>query len=380
MPDCNDVGTDISTMSLGIFNDKQFEVITKKVDQKPISYEISVTDVKGPIAVDQRIDFHCEGELYIVDSINSGTGRTSAADFTGNVIIPVLNAIHIKYQLIKTTSKDSIEQLAGQLNVDHKYTFIFLSGDTSISEFINHLPSSHSEITILPLPMGTGNAWASSLDLRDPAETFSLLLKNQLRSDDFPLYEAFFSNGYCIKFFIVLSLGFHANLLHLCEKPEYQNMGIEKFRLASSKILQNYDLNCKISIDNVLNGSFGYFALLNTTHLEPSYLPSPKSNPLESKLHCLSFDSSLTKSELQKRILKGYTNALNTDISADGTTYITLPESFSVEVHNDPIDRVNFEICCDGQLLNLLDFNDEGPYQFQIKSCTATSLKALNNL
>lgn len=313
-------------------------------------------------------------ELIILDSVKSGIGRKDKTDFSTQIIRPVLEKLGVEHKIIKTKSSTSIAEFARDIALSKNYTIIFLSGDTSISEFLNHMPIRNSNpkhiLNIYPIPMGTGNAWASSLDLKCPVESFRKFLKNDLMASEFPLYRAFFPNGYSTVFFIILSIGFHANLLHLCNHPKYKAMGIERFKAASIQIFKDYDLEYRVRIPNCVSDCYAYFAIINTPNLEPTYKPSPLSDPLTPALHLLGYESSLESSELINRIMKGYTTQKGDDITDVGVVYKKLEKDFDIVVEHLPgiNDRTRFELCCDGQLLNLLDMQDiEGSFDGTIR-------------
>lgn len=367
-------------ISLGVVNGVIYEVETEFRENVIREYKLlhknSDLDTGPSPRNTGQIQFL--GKLLVIDSVHSGRGRTPNTDFAEIVVRPFFDVSETKYQLIKTTCSDSINRLATNLDTNCEYTILFLSGDTSISEFLNHLPSKHKQISIFPIPLGTGNAWASSLKLKDPGRAFSYFVNGSLKSTQFPLYKAIFSEDYAVKFFIILSMGFHANLLHLCQKPSYQKMGVERFKKASEEILENYDLDNMITLPGIISAHFSYFALINTTHLEPNYIPSPSSDPLESGLHLLGFESGLGKNELLCRVKRGYTNNVGTDIRQRGTIYINLPKTFDIMVENSKSESRKYEICCDGQLINLLDHHKSGPCKFSVKICSNASVMALS--
>ena len=84
------------------------------------------------------LDTHTE--LYVIDSVKSGTGRTPETDFYGKVIKPVFKTLNLKHTYLKTTSPTSVASFASGLDCTRSYMMLFLSGDTSISEFLNNLP------------------------------------------------------------------------------------------------------------------------------------------------------------------------------------------------------------------------------------------------
>lgn len=297
-----------------------------------------------------------ENQLIVIDSIKSGKGRTPQTDFVSLIMHPILSKLNLKFTLVKTKTPNTVKELACNIDPLKKYTLIFVSGDTTISEFINYLPNTHDSLNIYPIPMGTGNAWASSLNLKCPVTAFQLFLEGKLKSCSLPLYKAVFPDNFSLKFFIILSLGFHANLIHLCNNPEYRVMGAERFKSASKKIFDHYDLNCRITISDIdICANFAYFALINTPNLEHNYLPSPLSNPLAQELHLVGYKSSLKQHDLILKIMQGYSNKLNENINSPGTVYKSLRKGCTIEIHNDMTDRTKFELCLDGQLTNLLD-------------------------
>ncbi|QEU58766.1 hypothetical protein KDRO_B00290 [Kluyveromyces lactis] len=373
--------SNVTKQELGIYNGVSFTIVTKLLAEGAKSYQLDSKPLDDEKLLANK-KFEYSGELLIIDSVFSGSGRDKECDFATNVIAQFFEQVIVPYRLIRTTSKSSVIELASSIDSTRQYTVLFLSGDTSISEFVNNLPLNHDCISVLPFPMGTGNAWASSLKLMDPAVIFSQFVNGKLSCNDFPLYKATFDDGYVLKFFIILSLGFHANLLHLCEEDEYQKMGIERFRVASQRILREYKLESRVSIPNILEGSFSYFALINTTNLEPTYMPSPNSDPLKSQLHVLAYQSSLDRVEFQKRVLMGYSNTKHSNILQNGTFYKPLPFCFNVEVLDAPSQKSNFEVCCDGQLLNLLELkgNNSPPSTIRIETCTEPSLRVLHSL
>lgn len=297
--------------------------------------------------------------LIVIDSVHSGKGRTAQNDLYTIVMKPIFEVVNIDHRLIKTTSRDTIASYASTLDISQSHTVLFLSGDTSISEFINNLPQGapSANLSILSFPMGSGNAWASSLGIMCPVKTFGQFIRGEMSHSAFPLYKAVFPNGYSIVFFIILSMGFHANLVHACERPEYQRMGIEKFQLAGSVILKEYELDLKITV-NSLAASYSYFALINTPNLEPAYRPSPESDPLKEELYLLGYSSGLSKDQFLTKVMKGYELGPSDKLPLDSDTiYVPFTKGFDVTLDFPLLEspRYKSEICCDGVLLNLQD-------------------------
>ncbi|GCF00327.1 hypothetical protein ZYGM_002144 [Zygosaccharomyces mellis] len=271
---------------LGTFGAFDYYVRFVKDGSKYISFQLEKSNSKQN---NVSLTKHDGSALIILDSVRSGIGRNEDNDFYSIVIAPILKELNKNHNYIKTTAHDSVEQFARSLNPSQDYEIWIISGDTTISEFCNHLPSKptiRNSLRILPLPMGTGNAWATSLGFDSPITALRNHLNDQLKPKDFPLYKAILPNGYSIIFFMIFSLGFHANLLHACEDPKYARMGTERFKMAAQTILDNYGLDTNVTL-NGLQKSYSYFALINTPNLEATYKPSPRSNPLEKELRLL---------------------------------------------------------------------------------------------
>lgn len=367
---------------LGCIRDQEFYVVTRFVGPVRVSFELESV----PASTDSDVEPITTGELVVIDSRASGKGRTEQDDFYRIVMEPVFKKLNLEHTVIKTASRDSISMYARTLETSRSYTVMLLSGDTSISELINNLPERFcgSDLLVLPFPLGSGNAWASSLGLMDPAETLRSFLTGSLHSKNFPLYRAAFPNGYSIVFFIILSLGFHANMLHACEAPEYKSMGTERFREAGGQVLEHYDLDLSITAGGLTN-SYSYFALISTPNLEPAYTPSPQSDPLKHELHLLGYSSNLGKDQLLANIMKGYALKKGDGLPKEaGITYLPMTADFDVRLNIDPNNapRYKFEICCDGVLLNLLDLQSENTVKNTIhiefpQRCSGFNLKVL---
>lgn len=342
---------------LGTFGAVDYYVSFVKGGSKYISFQLEKSDSKQN---NMSLAKHDDSTLIILDSVRSGIGRNEDNDFYSIVIAPILKELNKNHSYIKTTARDSVEQFAQSLNPSQDYEIWIISGDTTISEFCNHLPSKptiRNSLRILPLPMGTGNAWANSLGFDSPITALRNRLNDRLKPKDFPLYKAILPNGYSIIFFMIFSLGFHANLLHACEDPKYASMGTERFKMAAQTILDNYGLDINVTL-NGLQRSYSYFALINTPNLEATYKPSPRSNPLEKELRLLGYFSSLERSKLIKKIMQGYQNKPNEDLPTNNEMiYRSITHDFTIVLNHPLADtsRHNFEICCDGILLNLLD-------------------------
>ena len=304
------------------------------------------------------------GPLVVLDSVRSGAGREPATDFYAKVMGPVLAVLSVEHEYVRTSSAASVRELAETFPRTSETTVLVMSGDTTISEFVNALGSG-AGVTVYALPLGTANAWAHSVGLGTPAKALQAFVQGRVHAVPFPLYRARFPSGYSIRFFIVLSAGFHANLLHLCNDERYQRLGVERFREASTEILDRYALAEHVRVraadgSEQLAGLYAYFALLNTPHLEETYVPSPLSDPLLKQLHVLAFEAELSRDKLNELLMAGYSTIRGSALSAPGLVYRNLGDSFTLSIENGASDRVANELCVDGHLLNLVDLQAPG--------------------
>lgn len=365
---------------IAISNTSYYVLVTKdgsKFIKFELIQETSTSTDDNKNSVDLNNPFL--NNLYILDSVNSGIGRNKNNDLFKIVILPILQRLNIRYNYIKTKDPNFISNWTSTFQLDPSATmatFLFISGDTSISEFLNSLSVQISknkrvDINILPLALGTANALANSCGFNCPIDTLQLFLTNKLSSHFLPLYRIVFPDDSNKIFFIILSIGFHANLLHKTTlDPLYNQMGVERFQLASKDILENYNLKQHITVQYsddkydpssslLLDDFWSYFVLINVPYLEENYIPSPKSDPFKSELHVLGYLSKLSKNDLYNNIIKGYSNRVGDDIDSPNTVYKSLNKDISIKLL--PIDgtcppRYSYEICCDGLLFNLLDF------------------------
>ncbi|CUS24742.1 LAQU0S19e00606g1_1 [Lachancea quebecensis] len=354
----------------------QFLACVETEDSKYTSFSLTTRpNEHGDASFDSQLT-RGHMDILIVDSIRSGTGRDSRNNFGENILKPLFTSLGIPHQVLRTRDSDSAAQLGHTLRPCSQNTIIiFLSGDTTISEFLNSLnrntfAGSRPTLSLLPLPLGTGNAWANSLGLCCPATSLSGFLQGKLAHQSFPLYQATFPNGFEMIFFIVLSVGFHANLLHLCSQQRFQSLGVERFRIASQEIFQSYSLKYRLCVSGLPTRDYAYFALINTPDLESSYKPSPQSDPLRSQLHVLGYSSNLQQQALINEIMKGYSNQAGDNIHGDGVTYVPYDHALDVTFDQVPENVSNnyYEICCDGHLLNMLSLQPEN-HEFDGRIC-----------
>ncbi|CCE63097.1 hypothetical protein TPHA_0D04620 [Tetrapisispora phaffii CBS 4417] len=371
----------LERLKLVQIGDMVYDVVAEKKGSKYSSFKLESYKCTEESAALEVHSLLASSELVVIDSICSGVGRTGQNDFYNNVMKPVFKEANFKHKYIRTEGEDSIKDLATKFEASKDYTIIFLSGDTSVSEFINNLTKVQKEnfiscsenkrqMNIFTIPLGTGNALASSIHLSSPHQVFQKFLNNELIIKDFPLYTVTLPNKKTIIFFIIFSMGFHANLLHACDSDEYQKMGTERFAKASENIFKNYDLNIGLTTKNgseSISRNYAYFAIINTPNLELNYMPSPDSDVFKNELHLLGYDASLSTEKLVNKIMAGYSYKEREKINnKDNLTYY-YPVNLSgtglqiiLETDSDKkLEKYKYDICCDGLLLNLDDINNQ---------------------
>ncbi|KAI5795308.1 hypothetical protein DFH27DRAFT_626590 [Peziza echinospora] len=114
-------------------------------------------------------------EISVILSTSSGVAGGSEEVYSKTVKPLFENHLNLiegtGYTLVKTTTATTIHEYISGLSSPntntkaHNHTILLLSGDTSLFELINSFPTtttSSPKITLLPLPTGTGNAFATS--------------------------------------------------------------------------------------------------------------------------------------------------------------------------------------------------------------------------
>lgn len=254
---------------------------------------------------------HLQGrEIFVIDSVYSGTGREVKKDAYQQILEPLFNQFELKYTYVKTDSADSIKQYAGSFGkVSGKNPLvIFISGDTSIGEFINGLDESlkgGEDITFFNIPAGTGNSLALSLDNYSIADSVKLLLFPK-QTIPFNLYEVDFPKGSYftaldvktedisgpLKFIVVLSWGFHASLVADSDTPELRKFGVKRFQIAAGQNLANeqkYVGSTQIDAKQIVEGPYAYWLLTPAKRFEKTFEILPKGNIADDSLYFVSF-------------------------------------------------------------------------------------------
>lgn len=307
-----------------------------------------------------KLDFN--KRLIIIDSILSGTGRENK-NFYLNVIKPILDSLNIKYEYLKTESKDSIAIFAKE-KIPNDSVVALLSGDTSIFELINNSPSDLS-IELFPIPLGTGNGLASSMKIDNEFIGFQILLsylESSVELKRLPIYKVEFpedshfffeqdKKASSLLFTVVCSWGCHSKVVYLSETPELRKLGIERFKIAAAQTLAG-DINYNgIVSENPSFGCHNYITILAIQNFEKTYKISPDSNVFRNELHLLDVggetnETSLSNAELFEFSMKPYNNGAHVLTDDKRVVYKKIEKDLTLTFTTDDESKSIF--CIDG--------------------------------
>lgn len=260
-------------------------------------------------------------DIYVIDLVKSGRGRgpaTSAqhnygaehesdarggpiGERSSSVKVPVqafysvvsqcLEMSGNRHHYVATTSATSIAEFAQSLK-SPKALVIFILGDTSVNEFVDHLPNNDEKSTlfVLPLPAGTGNALALSFDLNLVTLAMNHLYASAANPFAQPLnvYEAIYGDVRKI-FTVVFSWAFHAALVADADTPGMRKMGLQRFQVAArANLAKPNRYQGDINDDK---GPWSYFVVTPAQRFEPKFVISPCGNIKKDSLYLVAFRS-----------------------------------------------------------------------------------------
>lgn len=315
------------------------------------------------------ISHYNEGhQLYIVDSVYSGTGRSNELDVYQKLIKPLFLELGIDHKYVSTSSADTISEFAGSLN-GSVCTVLFISGDTSVNEFINSLlETKEGTVNVGIIPLGTGNSIALSLGITNvfvALERFfqSIELKKTV---PFYTYEASFPRGSYfihqnvkthtienpVRFLVVLSWAFHAALVADSDTPELRKHGVSRFRMAAENNLKlNTFYNGSYSVGGeTYNGPFAYWLVTATSRFEEKFLILPKGNILHPDLYLVLFGAQEDNSgkyimDVMEQVYLEGSHLANPDVEykqIDSTSQLKLS-----------VDSPDQRLCLDGAIVKV---------------------------
>lgn len=312
-------------------------------------------------------------EITVIDSITSGIGREKR-DFYKIVLKPIFDELAIKHTLLQTTSADSITDLAKSVDLTKEHTFIILSGDTSIMELINGLPSTKVDkkvnINLSLIPFGTGNALVSSAGTTSEVIAVQKIFSND--SSPLPLYRVEFPEGaytprlgnkpiHKLIFSIVVSWGSHAHMVYIADSPELKVLGTQRFKVAAGQIFQQeLKFHCDILLVDEGNKeekfshatNHRYSSILSMSNLEKHYRVSPDSDMKKSELHILDFGD-IPQQEFMGLLLAPYQGRAHVDDERVLYEAVTPKKKIILKIEEE--DPEKSIICADGVSVMIKD-------------------------
>lgn len=309
--------------------------------------------------------------IIIIDSKYKSNEPKNTYTLYTSVLKPIFEVLGIKFTYYKTSSPDSIQEIANTIdhNISKQYLILFISGDTTIFELINFVYSKYQnnlseipQITVQPFPHGTGNALSISMGATNDLLAIEKLF--EFNKTHLPLYQLSSNTNLNpvnpilkhlqnknLLFMIVSSWCLHSTLVYESDKPELRNnYGSERFRIAANKILkENPVFKAKLK-----------------------FLPDGKPYTYNEKTKSWTFDNSNENfSKLSYLVVAGVSNFEKTfkispdsKISSDELHLITipyLPSDTTISLMDDAYNNgvhvrnplVGYETICNGKTLQV---------------------------
>jgi diacylglycerol kinase family enzyme len=344
-------------------------------------------------------------KILVIESKSSG-GAGASADYSvyNSVLRRLFNEYEIEHTHLKTQSDTSIREFANLVkpSTGEKYLVLFLSGDTTIFEFVNFVYTNISDvnfipnITVLPFPHGTGNALANSIGLVNDVLCTQALFR--LHVNHLPLYAissatplksiqpalSCFSNNDCILFMAVASWCLHSTLVYESDKPELRSQyGAERFRIAASRILEENPVfkgrltihpenksflyhDGTWSIEDTSSDQYqnlSYFILAALSNFEKTFRISPESSVSRDELHVLTFPH--VSSETTMRLMNAaYDDGkhisdsliLYKSINAGSTLELSFTDDMCPALSIVCLDGSSWEVTGKGRMISVKSF------------------------
>lgn len=295
----------------------------------------------------------------------------------------ILDDLEISHQYIKTETKDTIKDFADSLDRTKNYTLLLLSGDTSVFEIANTIQRKREieerenfkkgSIKISFFPMGSGNSLASAIRINTEVDAIMNLFFNDI-SAKLPVYKITFPeesfdivHSKPVKnlfFLCCVSTAIHAQLIYEAEKPGLREMGLERFKYAAGKVLQQPSITYKgqaLDINDISfskkiinHDSFNYFIICAVPFLEKGYMISPDSKLGKNELHIVSFVN-YDHATMASAMFLPYQNGLH--IKEQNVEYLPLNKGLIYKLGDEPDERSN--LCIDGTVVQIKNSKDK---------------------
>lgn len=352
-----------------IENTKKLVTLSDTADE----YSLDVSSIDGSVENIPSVNLgeisHLHKDITIIDSILSGIGRNESHDIYRRIIEPLFQLLGIRYRYLVTQNKNSVKEFALSLDPSKEKTIIFLSGDTSISEFVNHLPNSEQEATVnvIIIPCGTGNSLSLSLGADNTIKAVANILFGG--KIPFNLYQATFPKDSFhlfqdmkteikepLVFTTVLSWAFHASIVADSDTKELRKFGIERFKMAAMKNLeQEQKYEGYVMIDNTsVKGPFAYWLVTGANRFEPTFEILPDGDIGDDSLYMVAVSAKYS-SELLDIMKEVYDNGRHIEDEKVMYMKITKGQKIKLKVGADSKNR----FCLDGSIVVLPELDCE---------------------
>lgn len=351
--------------------DKQDEqyVLNSQIAPKPSSSDLPSID-RGKVAV-------ASDDVYILDLLRSGRGRTSESGVYGRILRPLLQSVlQIPHTYIGTDSWSAIGNFAASLVAKGRpVMLVVIAGDTSISEFLNALGPGHGTLLkLLVVPAGTGNSLALSIGLTDElAAVKKLVFHGEHDVRPLNLYEAQFPPGsYFLQhdgtklefsrpllFVVVASWAFHASLVADSDLDEMRKHGIDRFKIAAGqnlareqKYLGKFTISRQGATSAHQDGPFAYFVVTPSKKFEPTFEVLPKGNIFNSNLYVIGFHTEQDDKYIMDIMMEVYAGGKHVKNEKVFYNLVEKDQLITLEVKDaDVVEKRRF--CVDGAIVVL---------------------------
>ncbi|KAK9466021.1 ATP-NAD kinase-like domain-containing protein [Lipomyces arxii] len=333
-----------------------------------------------------KIPQHLDSKFSNVTVINSTfAGKQLGSKVYEQLLKPLFVVLDVAHEYIATESATSIASFAGQLvtsnDSEKESTVIIMSGDTSIHELVNalHPISSSRNLTLAPIPTGSGNSLTTTLSVLTPIDAISRLLFGSPHALN-PFYAVFppeckevippseadpegktvnlntpdeFSDGSSwIYAFVEVSWALHAALLGDSDSPEYRKLGNDRFKIAAKENLdRNVGWNGPIKyvttagVSEQEAGPHSYVLWTTSTNLEPGFCIAPTAVPLSGKIQMIEIPF-MDGEEVMRLLMLAYQDGKH--VEQKEVFYKEVQEAdVTVEEHEERMRR----FCVDGRII-----------------------------
>ncbi|KAG7191665.1 uncharacterized protein KQ657_002936 [Scheffersomyces spartinae] len=335
--------------------------------------QLEVIDIEGDDGECDRLPPHFKHcKVMVIDSIKSGTGRSKVNDIYGKILGPIFKDIELEHEYIKTKTSTSIEELAMRFPRDPAL-LIFLSGDTSINEFVNGLNIEGNEkgggqdatqLVIFPIPVGTGNSLLLSFEFDEVVVALKKLFSHDTSIKPLYTYEVKFPPGSYLtlentkvrdlttplRFLVVLSWAFHAAIVADSDTPMLRKFGVARFKMAAMKNLASkevYEATTSVNDTAIDITQYGYWLVTPARKFEKTFVILPDGDIMKDELYLVAFNKNQDILSIMNQV---YDNGKHT--TNENVIYRKLTREDKLDLQLDG-GVSNSRFCVDGSIVNV---------------------------